>query len=215
MIKLHGYWRSTAAYRVRITLALKQIQYQNISVDLVKQGGQQHGEEYQLLNPQQLVPTLIDANFIINQSMAIIEYLDQKYSQPKLIAGTLQQVALIRSLAQQIACDIHPLNNLRVLQYLKKNLGSSQDLVDEWYCHWIQQGFAAIEKQLETTAGKFCFGNELSIADVFLIPQVYNAHRFNVDMSHFELITGINKACVEIEAFNQARPENQPDAKLS
>ena len=212
MIQLYGYWRSTAAYRVRIALALKNVPYQNHSVHLIKDGGEQHSEAYQQLNPHQLVPTLVEDGMAISQSMAIIEYLDDKFPDYRLIFGTPQQRAQMRSMALAIACDIHPLNNLRVLQYLKNSLGQEQLKVDEWYHHWIHQGFNAIEKQLKQSAGKYCFGDEVSIADVFLIPQVYNATRFNVNIHRYPNIIRVHDNCLKLEEFQNAAPENQPDA---
>ncbi len=213
MMKLYGYWRSTAAYRVRIALTAKEIGYENISVDLVKSGGEQNHADYLALNPQKLVPTLVDDGFTISQSMAIIEYLDEVYPQFLLISGNAQQKAKIRAMAQSIACDIHPLNNLRVLQYLKKSLNHSQAEVDEWYSNWISLGFEAIETQLFNTKGLYCFGNEISLADVFLVPQVYNANRFNVSMDNYPQINEINSNCLQLEAFKISSPDNQHDAK--
>lgn len=212
MLKLYGYWRSTAAYRVRIVLAIKQLDYENISVHLVKDGGQQHQSNYQQVNAMQLVPTLVDGDLQLSESMAIVEYLDEKYSDNPLLPQNLVIKAKVRELMQIVSCDIHPLNNLRVLQYLKKELDQPQSAVDSWYHHWIHLGFSAIESNLAATAGDYCFANELTLADVFLVAQVYNAHRFEVDMVKYPLINAINARCLELDAFQVATPETQPDA---
>ncbi len=212
MLKLYGYWRSTAAYRVRIALAIKQIDYENISVHLVRDGGQQYQADYQQINAMQLVPTLVDGDLQLSESMAIVEYLEEKYPDRRLLPENPVIRAKVRELMQTVACDIHPLNNLRVLQYLKAEMAQPQSAVDDWYHHWIHQGFSAIENKLTTTAGDFCFANELTLADVFLVAQVYNAHRFEVDLEKYPLINAINARCLELNAFQEAIPESQPDA---
>lgn len=214
MIKLFGYWRSTAAYRVRIALNIKQVSYKGISVHLVKDGGQQHKPEYKELNPQGLVPLMVDGDFKLNQSTAIIEYLEEKYPRPQLLPNGFDDRAKVRAACQTIACDIHPLNNLRVLQYLKSELKVSDEQKDFWYHHWINKGFTALETNLEsyTKNGPFCFGKHLTMADIFLVSQVYNANRFNVDLSAFPRICSVNDHCLSLSAFRDASPENQPDA---
>lgn len=214
MIKLFGYWRSTAAYRVRIALNIKQVSYKGISVHLVKDGGQQHKPEYKELNPQGLVPLMVDGDFKLNQSTAIIEYLEEKYPRPQLLPNGFDDRAKVRAVCQTIACDIHPLNNLRVLQYLKSELKVSDEQKDSWYHHWINKGFTALETNLEGYAknGPFCFGKHLTMADIFLVSQVYNANRFNVDLSAFPRICSVNDHCLSLSAFRDASPENQPDA---
>ncbi|HFB67171.1 MAG TPA: maleylacetoacetate isomerase [Aeromonadales bacterium] len=212
MLKLYGYWRSTAAYRVRIALAIKQIDYENISVHLVRDGGQQYQADYQQINAMQLVPTLVDGDLQLSESMAIVEYLEEKYPDRRLLPENPVIRAKVRELMQTVACDIHPLNNLRVLQYLKAEMAQPQSAVDDWYHHWIHLGFSAIENKLTTTAGDFCFANELTLADVFLVAQVYNAHRFEVDLEKYPLINAINARCLELNAFQEAIPESQPDA---
>ncbi len=211
-MKLYGYWRSSAAYRVRIALNLKQLECEHISVHLVKDGGQQHSEDYAKLNPNELVPTLVDGDFSLNQSMAILEYLEQKYPAVPMLPADIETQMKARAIANDIACDIHPLNNLRVLQYLGNHLGQDEQGKAEWYRHWVQVGFNALEKTLSQTRGKFCVGDQVSWADICLVPQVYNAERFKVDMSKYPVISEIAAHCRSIEAFEQAAPENQADA---
>ncbi|QFU23386.1 maleylacetoacetate isomerase [Shewanella eurypsychrophilus] len=217
MLKLYGYWRSSAAYRVRIALNLKELDAEQISVHLVKNGGEQHQSDYALMNPQELVPTLIDTDdqgkeFVLSQSMAILEYLDERYPESKLIPSDVQSKALMRSLAFAIACEVHPLNNLKVLQYLASELAITDEAKTAWYHHWIHEGFSAFEKQLEKHAGRFCFGDSITVVDLCLIPQVYNAHRFKVDLSAYPNILRITENCNQLDAFIQAMPENQFDA---
>jgi maleylacetoacetate isomerase len=212
-MKLYGYWRSTAAYRVRVALALKQIDYDNISVHLVKDGGEQLKPDYVQMNPTKLVPTLIDGQITLNQSMAIMEYLDEQYPQCPLLPAQPTQRALVRALSQDIACDIHPLNNLRVLKYLKGELEVTDEAKSAWYAHWIQSGFAAVEAKIKDTAGLYCFGDTVTMADICLLAQIYNANRFNISLADFPLICQIEKNCLALDAFQQALPENQPDAQ--
>ncbi len=214
MIKLYGYWRSTAAYRVRIALNMKQISYTQESVHLVKDGGQQHKPEYQMLNPQELVPTLVDNGFVVGQSMAILEYLEEKYSNCPLLPKDIKQRAFVRQLCQLIISDVHPLNNLRVLSYLKNELDVSDENKELWYHHWIRKGFTAYQELLNKNNldGDYSLGNELSLADVCLIPQIYNANRFNFPMDEFPRLKAINENCLKLERFQNAIPENQPDA---
>ncbi|QLE87840.1 maleylacetoacetate isomerase [Shewanella sp. Scap07] len=219
-MKLYGYWRSSAAYRVRIALNLKQLEAELISVHLVKGGGQQHAADYAKLNPQELVPTLVtdDASgdeFVLTQSMAIIDYLDERYPQSSLLPDNLELKAQVRAMAYTIACDVHPLNNLKVLQYLANTLNVADDPKSQWYHHWIHQGFTAIERQLQQHAGQYCFGEVVTLADVVLVPQIYNAKRFNVDLSSYPLIEQVWQHCNQLEAFKQALPENQADAVIS
>lgn len=215
-MKLYGYWRSSAAYRVRIALNYKQLHAEHISVHLVKNGGEQHSEDFHVLNPQHLVPALIDSNghqdFCITQSLAIIEYLEERYPQLSLLPERTEERAIVRAMAQSIACEIHPLDNLRVLQYLVNDMAVTDENKMQWYHHWIHLGFTALEAQLETYAGQFCFGDSVTIADVCLVPQVYNARRFNVDLSAYPNIVRIDKTCNQLGVFIDARPENQADA---
>jgi len=214
-MKLYDYWRSSAAYRVRIALNLKGISYEHISVHLVKEGGQQHSADYKALNPQSLLPSLeTDAGDIITQSLAILEYLDETEPTPALLPVSALDRSRVRSLAGMIACDIHPVNNLRVLQYLKNTLKVEDDAKSEWYRHWIYKTFDALETRLENEAstGNFCHGDTPTLADICLIPQVYNAHRFKCKMDAYPNINRINDACLKLDAFQKAIPENQPDA---
>lgn len=214
-LRLYGYWRSSATYRVRIALNLKQLNYEYLPVSLIKGKDEQKSSDYSGLNPNQLVPTFFDddEDVILNQSLSIIEYLDEKYdSGVQLVPLHKVDRARVRALAQDIACDVQPLANLRVLNYLRGELSHSDEQIDNWARHWISKTFAAIEKRLNTTAGEFCFGFDLSMADIALVPQVYNAHRFGMDMNEYPLIDKIAKNCNEVEAFQKAAPENQPDA---
>jgi maleylacetoacetate isomerase len=214
-IKLYGYWRSSATYRVRIALNLKGLLYDQIPVDLTRAGGQQHTAEFRALNPQGLTPVLVDGERVIRQSMAIIEYLDETYEgEHALMPVNARERARVRGLAQLIACDIHPLNNLRVLQYLEREFNAPQVERDRWVQHWIREGFQALETLLAThpSTGLFCEGDEPTLADICLVPQVYNAHRFAVDLAPFPRIQRINAECLKLPAFERARPENQPDA---
>ncbi len=211
-MKLFGYWRSSAAYRVRIALNLKNVEVESIPVHLVKNGGEQHSSEYIDLNPTHLVPTLVDGELVLNQSIAIIEYLDQKYSQTPLYPNGLSEKFLVKALSLDIACEIHPVNNLRVQQYLVNKLDCDEQAKLDWSHYWMGTGFAAIEKKLEKTAGLYCFGDQVTIADICLIPQVYNANRFKLDMTLFPLINGVVERCNQLPAFIKAIPENQEDS---
>lgn len=215
-LKLYGYWRSSATYRVRIALNLKGLEYEYVPVHLVKEGGEQHHAAYDSLNPSHLVPTFVDddEDIILNQSLSIIEFLDERYSEPfPLIPAHTVERARVRSLAQDIACDIQPLANLRVLQTLSQQFDASSEQNNAWCKHWIEKGFDGIERRLQTQAGRFCFDFNVTLADVCLVPQVYNAKRFGVDMEKYPLITRIYNNCQALEAFQQAEPENQPDAQ--
>jgi len=214
-LKLHGYWRSSATYRVRIALHLKQLAFDYIPVHLVLDGGQQKAVEYTRLNPSQLVPTLIDEDedIILNQSLAIIEYLDEKYdSGASLIPQHTLDRARVRAVSYDLACEVQPVTNLRIINALKSDFNASADDIIAWQQKWMKKGFAALEKRLETRAGKYCFGYDISMADICLVPQVYNAKRFEVDMQAFPLISKIWHNCNELDAFQKALPENQIDA---
>ncbi|WP_341501490.1 maleylacetoacetate isomerase [Gallaecimonas sp. GXIMD4217] len=213
-MKLYGYWRSSAAYRVRMALNLKGLVAEQLPVHLVRDGGEQHKAEYAALNPAELVPTLVDGDLVINQSLAIIEYLDERYPELPLLPRDPAERAQVRALALDIACDVHPLNNLRVLQYLAGELGVSDEQKSAWYHHWIQVGFAAFEKRLQETAGEYCFGNSITLADLCLVPQVYNAERFKVDLSPYPTLVAVYERLMLVEAISQAAPEAQPDAVL-
>jgi maleylacetoacetate isomerase len=214
-LKLYGYWRSSATYRVRIALNLKGLDYEYIPVHLDKDGGEQHTNNYSLLNPAQMVPTFFDddEDIILNQSLSIIEYIDERYPEPnRLLPLHKVERARVRALALDIACDIQPLANLRVKQVLKSDYGRSDTDILNWGRKWIMGGFDAIEKRLQTQAGKYCFDFDVSLADVCLVPQVYSAKRFDVDMSQYPLISKITENCQALEAFALAIPEKQSDA---
>lgn len=213
-IKLYGYWRSTAAYRVRLALNIKQLSYSQESIHLVKNGGEQYSAKYQSLNPQGLVPTLVDNGFDIGQSLAILEYLEDRYPQNPLLPSVVTERALTRQLCQIIACDLHPLNNLRVLQYLSNKLNVEEATKTEWYHHWLALGFDAFEKLLKkhNSIGSYCLGGELTMADVCLIPQIYNANRFSFSLDAYPRLNEINQNCLKLVSFQDALPENQPDA---
>ncbi len=213
-MKLYGYWRSSAAYRVRIVMHLKGLVFDSIPVHLVKDGGQQHQEAYTDLNPTHLVPTYVDEDVTLNQSLAIIDYLEEKYSEVAVYPNDAVLKAKVKAMALDVACEIHPVNNLRVQQYLANTLSVTEQDKLAWSHHWMSLGFAAIEKQLETSAGNFCFGNDVTLADICLVPQVYNANRFNVDMSAFSHINRVVNNCNKLPAFIAALPENQADAQL-
>ena len=215
MIKLYSYWRSSAAYRVRIVLNLKNLNYEIMPVHLVKEGGEQHSEGYKSINPQSLVPTLIDDNITLSQSMAILEYLEEKYPEFSLLPKDIVKRASARQFAQSIVSDIHPLNNLRVLKYLSNTLKVDEDAKDTWYQHWVVTGLDTLEIWLRAYTGLYCLGNSISIVDVCLIPQLYNAHRFNIPMENYPRLLAIETECLKLQAFDEARPEKQEDATAS
>lgn len=213
-LRLYSYWRSSAAYRVRIALNLKKLPHEIVPVHLVRDGGQQRAPDYSAMNPQQLVPVLTDGERVIRQSMAIIEYLDEAYDGAPLLPSEIRSRARTRALAQLIACDVHPLNNLRVLQYLGKHADFDEDAKATWYRHWIVEGFTALEALLDEspTTGDFCEGDEPTLADLCLAPQVYNAIRYECPLRPYPSIRRIYANCMANEAFHQASPEQQPDA---
>ncbi len=208
---LYDFFRSSAAYRVRIALNLKGLRAEHRFVHLRR--GEQHAPEYLALNPQGLVPTLVVGERRITQSIAIIEYLEERHPLPPLLPPGAEDRAWVRAIALAIACDIHPLDNLRVLQYLDKPLGLDQGRRDTWYRHWIDEGFRAIEAQLAARGSRrFCFGDAPTMADVCLVPQVANSQRLDMALNAYPRIRAINDACLALESFDRARPENQPDA---
>lgn len=215
-LTLYSYWRSSAAYRVRIGLNLKGLDYRIQPVHLLREGGEQRAQDYRALNPQKLVPMLLHGERRITQSLAILEYLDDCWpAAPALLPADAQGRARVRALAQLVACDIHPLNNLRVLQYLKRELGAEQAAIDEWMRHWMREGFDAMQAMLADSpeTGAFCHGESPTIADCCLIPQLYNARRFNLDLAPYPELTRIEANALALPAFEAARPENQPDAE--
>lgn len=212
MDTLYTYFRSSAAYRVRIALALKKLPYRSVPVHLLNQGGEQRLPAYAALNPQRLVPAWQTADgAVLAQSLAIIEYLEETHPEPPLLPADPLQRARVRAFAQHIACDIHPLNNLRVLQYLAQNEGWDEAKKQAWYAHWVHSGFAALEALL-TDSSAYCFGDTPTLADCCLIPQVYNARRFQIDLSVYPRICRIDETAARHPAFIQAAPEQQADA---
>ncbi len=211
MFKMYGYYRSSAAYRVRIALFIKGLEWENIPVNLFT--GEQHKTDYYTINPQGLVPAIQTDDQILTQSLAIIEWLDEEYPNTALLPKNSIQKAHVRALAYQVAMDIHPLNNLRVTKYLTASLGVDEQLKLQWYRYWITQGFDALERSLHIHAsnGTFCFGECAGLADVCLIPQVYNALRFNCDLTPYPLIESIYQHCNALDPFQRALPEAQTD----
>jgi maleylacetoacetate isomerase len=213
-VKLYGYFRSSAAYRVRIALNLKGLAYDAVPVHLVRDGGEQHAAAYRALNPQELVPALEDEGRVLTQSLAIIEYLDETHPEPPLLPADPAGRARVRALALQIACEIHPLNNLRVLQVLKRDFGLDEAVTRRWYRHWITVGFDAFEASLSASPeGLFCHGDAPGLADLCLVPQVFNARRFDCDLAPYPRICAIDAECAALAPFAAAHPERQPDAE--
>lgn len=211
-VKLYSYFRSSAAYRVRIALNLKGLQYETVPIHLTKNGGRQHTPEFRAINPQARVPALELSNGeVLTQSLAIIEYLDDIHPETPLLPADALGRAKSRAIAQMIACDIHPLNNLIALQYLRRQLKHEQPEIDAWYHHWIIEGFTALEGLL--APGPYACGAHVTLADICLVPQVANARRLKVPIDKFPKIVGIDAACLKLPAFDKARPENQPDAE--
>ncbi|QWD89563.1 maleylacetoacetate isomerase [Polynucleobacter sp. MWH-CaK5] len=212
-IKLFSYWRSSAAFRVRIALNLKNLSHEVIPVDLLKQGGEQHLPSYSAKNPQDLVPVLEHDSHVLRQSLAIIEFLEEVHPTPALLPKNIEERAWVRALSMDIACDIHPLNNLRVMKYLHKELKLSDDQKSSWTKHWLEVGLAGVEKTLSTQArqGKFCLGDDISMADVCLIPQIMNAKASNCDLSNFTKIQQVFDECMKLPAFIEASWEAQTD----
>jgi maleylpyruvate isomerase len=211
-VKLYSYYRSSAAYRVRIALNLKGLPYETAAIHLVKDGGHNRRPEFRAINPQMRVPVLItDAGDTLIQSLAIMEYLNETHPEPPLLPKEPIARAKVRALAELVACDIHPLNNIGPLRYLKNDMGKDQAAIDTWYHHWILFGFEALEALIEP--GPFAYGNKATLADICLVPQVYNARRLKVPLDKFPKIVGVDAACMMLPAFDRARPENQQDAE--
>jgi maleylacetoacetate isomerase len=207
-MKLYTYFRSSAAYRVRIALNLKGVAYEAMPVNLLK--GEHRDEAYRVVNPHGRLPALDLGDTVLVQSPAILEYLDEVYPEPSLLPGDPVQRARIRAVASLVGCDIHPLNNLAVLSYIKRQLGHDQATVDEWYAHWIRQGFDAIETMIKP--GPFAFGSQPTLADIYLVPQIFNARRFNIPLDAYPNIVSVEAACAAQPAFQEAAPARQPDA---
>ncbi len=207
-MKLYDYYRSTASYRVRLALAIKNISYEKIPIHLLNNGGEQYHPNYLSLNPQGLVPTLEENHQLFTQSLAIIEYLEETHPEPALLPSAPVERALVRSIALLVACDIHPLNCLRVINFLKSEFKTPEEQIMTWYHHWLKLGFDALETRLQTlTKGSpFCYGAKPSLADICLIPQVYNAERFNFPMENYPRISAINTHCLSLAAFQSAKP---------
>ncbi|MFO1257627.1 MAG: maleylacetoacetate isomerase [Gammaproteobacteria bacterium] len=213
-MRLYDYFRSSAAFRVRITLHLKGIAYEQVPIHLLKEGGIQHQAHYHAINAQELIPALVlDSGETLTQSIAIIEYLEAIHPSPSLLPTDLIQKAKVRAIANMVACDIHPLNNLRVLQYMKNNLHMTEDQKNAWYQHWIQTGFRAIEEMLPQHDDSFAFGESPTLADVCLVPQIYNAIRFKCETNNFPKLQRIYENAFAHPAISRAFPENQPDAE--
>lgn len=214
-MKLYTFFRSSASYRVRIALNLKRLQYEHVPVHLRRGGGEQFSPTYRAINPQGLVPALEDDGHVLSQSLAIIEYLEERYPEPPLLPRDPAHRATVRSMALAVACEIHPLQNLRVLGYLRNVLQHSEEEVNAWYRHWVESGLVALEQMVRAVPnrGAFCFGHAPSLADLCLVPQLYNARRFACDLSACPTLLQIDEACRALPAFIDAAPENQPDAE--
>lgn len=212
MMKLYGYFRSGTSHRTRIAMNLKQLDYESISINLAQD--EQLQSTFKAINPQGLVPVLETKDLVMFQSPAILEWLEEAYPQPPLLPNDRAGRVRVRTLSAMIGCDIHPINNRRILQYLRNELNVDESQVMTWYQRWISDGFAALESLLaeDKHRGDFCYGNQPTLADCYLIPQVYSARRFKVDLSPYPNIVAIDKHCHTLQAFIEAAPENQPDA---
>ena len=210
-MKLYSYFRSSAAYRTRIALNLKGLAFETVSIHLIRDGGQQHAPEFRAVNPQQRVPALaLDTGEVLLQSLAIMEYLDEVYPDPQLLPKDPIERAQVRAVVQIIACDIHPLNNVGPLNYLRSALKADQSTIREWYRHWIVTGFEAVEALIRP--GPYAFGRSVTMADICIVPQVANARRFKVPLERFPNVIAVDAAATELAAFDAARPDLQPDA---
>jgi maleylacetoacetate isomerase len=215
MLTLHTYFRSSASYRVRIALELKSLAYTSVPVHLVRGGGEQHSPSFSAINPTELVPVLTVGETRFTQSLAIIEYLDETHPEPALLPPDAAGRARVRAIAQTIACEIHPVDNLRVLRYLELQLNVAADARTAWYRHWVALGFAAIERMLAEGAatGRFCHGDTPTLADCCLVPQLFNAERFGVPLEPYPTIRQIGEACRSLAPFQRAAPQAQPDSE--
>jgi maleylacetoacetate isomerase len=214
-MKLYTFFRSSASFRVRIALNLKGLKYEQAPIHLRRGGGEQLSAAYKAINPQALVPALEDGGKILTQSLAIIEYLEERYPQLPLLPRDPADKAVVRSMALTIACEVHPIQNLRVLQYVKREYNQSDEQVNRWAQHWIDLGLAALEQMIVAQArrGRFCFGDTPTLADICLVPQLGNARRYGCDLSPYPAIMEIEKNCMALPAFADAAPEKQPDAE--
>ncbi|MBS1201250.1 MAG: maiA [Proteobacteria bacterium] len=214
-MKLYTYYRSSAAYRVRIALNVKELGVLYIPKHLLREGGEHQLDDYLALNPQGLVPALEHQGRVIGQSLAIIEYLDEIQPEPPLLPDDPGERAVVRSMAMAIACDIHPLNNLRVLNYLKGPLGHDEAAVGRWYAHWVAEGFRGLEEMAKRSSadGRHLYGGSVTLADVVLVPQMYNARRFRCDLAPYPTLVAISTYLESLPPFQAARPEAQPDAE--
>lgn len=214
-MKLYTYFRSSAAYRVRIALNLKGLKYEAVPVHLLRGGGEQLSDSYRKINPSALVPALQDERGTVTQSMAILEYLEETHPDVPLLPADPLGRARVRELCQIVACDIHPLNNLRVLRYLVHTIGATDEQKTEWYRHWIREGLASLEGHLarDPGAADFCHGETPTLADCFLVPQVFNAQRFEIDVAAYPNVARINANCIQLPAFAHAHPSQQPDTE--
>jgi maleylacetoacetate isomerase/maleylpyruvate isomerase len=211
-VKLYTYFRSSAAFRVRIALNLKGLAYEPSFIHLAK--GEHRKPEYSGVYPQGLLPTLVDDGKALSQSLAIMEYLDETHPEPSLLPKDALGRARVRSLSLLVACEIHPLNNLRVLQYLKRHLGQNEEQINTWYRHWVADGLLKLEADLSRAGtGKFCHGERPTMADCCLVPQIFNAKRYNSDLTPFPTVMRVFDACMKLEAFERAQPDKQPDAE--
>ncbi len=211
--RLYTYWRSSAAYRVRIALNLKGLDYESVPVSLAPGDNEHRQDDYRAINPQMLVPFFDDGKVAIGQSMAILEYLEESYPEVPLLPAPEPLRSKVRAFCIIISCDIHPLNNLRVLKYMSNELGATDEQKSTWYSHWIAEGFQAAE-QISVSyahAGPYAFGKDVTLADALLVPQMYNALRFNVPLDEYPRLVAVADACNELQAFIDATPENQPD----